>query len=151
MHITKSTLADMRYVLANLSKEFRRELELGGFSLDQLRISMKAFIKAEECLTLWANENIIGMLGFQVQHSAVVTAFPSTPDFFKQDTARFGRRLMRKIQADMGNLPVVSESYSENERVERWYRAMGYRLDGSEGNKKVFRLDPAHPTRTTSI
>ncbi|MNE11681.1 hypothetical protein D3C80_1044490 [compost metagenome] len=142
MHTTKSTLADMRYVLSNLSDEFVDELDRGKFSREDVRRTMKSFIADSHSLTLWNDDGIIGMLGYQVVDGVISTAFPSTPAFFAQDTARFGRKLMRGIQSELGNLPIVSHSYSNNTRVEKWYRIIGYELQGVIGNRKVFRLFP---------
>jgi len=142
MYTTKSTLADMRYVLSNLSEQFIEELDRGNFTREDVRRTIKSFIAHRRSLTLWNDDAIMGMLGYQVVDGVIYTAFPSTPSFFKQDTARFGRKLMRALQFELGNLPVVSHSYARNARVEKWYRVIGYDLQAISGNRKEFRLPP---------
>lgn len=143
MEYRPTTMTDFRHVIANLSVQFLDELQRGNFTVDQVRQTMKSFIKQGNALTLTHNGAILAILGYIVVEGVIHTAFPSTPAFFQRDTSRFGKKLMRLVQAKEGNLPIISHSYTNDLKVARWYKIIGYRNIETTNTRNVYVLDPA--------
>ncbi len=142
MQATKTKLADMRYVLSNLSAQFQAELARGNFTIETTRSTIKSFIKDNCALTLSHGDTIVAILGYTISDNIIYTAFPSTPDFFKVNSVRFGTNLMNQIQENAGNLPIESHSYTDEPKVEKWYKLMGFHLKEEKPTYRIFRLDP---------
>lgn len=149
MDAKTSSLADFRAVSGNLSARSREEMAVAEVTLADVKEDLKAAIKAGNAATLVHNGAIVALMTWEViDHSdggtGLATTFLATDRFYEPDvpSVRFGRRYMRQVQADAGNLPIVSYCYSSHPKVERWYRLMGYQLWKVEGPCRAFVLPP---------
>ncbi|WP_136625033.1 hypothetical protein [Aureimonas flava] len=119
-------------------------MKFADVTLADVKEAIKAAIKAGCAATLVHNGANVALMAWEetAEGEALATTFLATDRFYEPDvpSVRFGRRYMRQIQAEAGNLPVVSYCYSPHPKVERWYRLMGYRLIKVEGPCKVFVL-----------
>lgn len=149
MEARPSTHADLRLVSRSLSARSLDELAAAGLPLRRAVDALKAPIKAGTAATLTHKGEAVALITWEHipydEASAVLaTAFMATERFFAPDvpSVRFGRRFLREIQADAGNLPIVSYSWSSHPKTERWYRLIGYERREVDGSRKAFILGP---------
>ncbi|MCL6653495.1 hypothetical protein A6R70_14475 [Agrobacterium rubi] len=148
MEARVSTIQDLRAVFKNPAQRCLDEIKYAGFSFVEAKSIFKGLRAAGTLNSLVADGEVIGLIGWapdEVLGQPIIgTYFMGLESFFQPQipSVLFGRRFMRKLQAETGNLAMVSMSYSDHPQTERWYRLMGYRLAETFGIQRNFVLDP---------
>ncbi|QIO64800.1 hypothetical protein [Rhizobium leguminosarum] len=148
MQSRKATSQDMRVVFTDLAQRSVDEMHAAEYTLHDVKDVFRKLRKSGDLWSLVVDDEPIGLIGFRrdEHEGSPITAsyFVGREAFFDPavPSARFGRRFMREMQVQYGNLPLVSMCYGRHLEIERWYRIMGYRLAETLGVQRNFVLDP---------
>jgi len=142
MYARLAKLHEVHLVFSNLSESFRSELAEASISIEEAQRKLEDCVKSGMALSLLRGDELLALLGYEIDDGIAYTSMPSTPAFFRPDTVRFGKRIMAELQTRLGNIPVMSCSYSFDGKVRRWFELMGFQLIPEEGLPRMFLLSP---------
>ncbi|MCV9960763.1 hypothetical protein OIU34_02525 [Pararhizobium sp. BT-229] len=149
MKARQATAQDLRQVFSDLAQRCLDEVETAGYTLEKAKSIFRGLRRDGRLWALELNGEAIGLIGFEESEAVgapfIGTYFFGRERFFSPDvpSVRFGKRFMRAMQRQFGNLPMVSMCYGNHPKIERWYRLMGYRLAETFDVQRNFVLDPA--------
>ncbi|OOG74695.1 hypothetical protein B0E45_04640 [Sinorhizobium sp. A49] len=149
MYARVATISDLDKIFAAPAQRCIEDLEGAGSSLGDAEKNFRTrqkigdiralFVKDDEVTGLisWQRREVLGSLRIRVY-------FIGAEDFFAPEvpSTRFGRKYMRTLQCELGNLPMLSMCWITHPKVDRWYRLMGYRLAETYGRQRNFVLEP---------
>ncbi len=149
MYARVASIPDLDKIFAAPAQRCIDDLECAGWSLGEAEKNFRTrqevgdiralVVKGEEVTGLisWQRREVLGSLRVRVY-------FIGAEDFFTPQvpSTRFGRKYMRTLQSELGNLPMLSMCWLTHPKVDRWYRLMGYRLAETYGRQRNFVLEP---------
>ncbi|MBZ5761577.1 hypothetical protein LAV84_18315 [Rhizobium sp. VS19-DR104.2] len=139
---------DLRFVFANPAERCVNEIEMADYTFEQAKDVFRKLRKSSSVMAVLEMDTPIGLIAWEhskaVETPIIGTYFLGTERFFQPTilSARFGKKFMRGLQSELGNLPMVSMCWSTHPQTERWYEIMGYRLAETFGKQRNFVLDP---------
>lgn len=134
MEFSAATRADLAKVFRDSAPRMRMEYENAGYHLRKVKGMLTGLIDAGQGHTLVEGGEPLAVVTWSISYGAIHTSFAAKERIFSSGTVRFCSRHIRMIQADNGNLPVCSTSFSQVSSVPKWFKVLGFEPRVSESN-----------------
>ncbi|GGA75245.1 hypothetical protein GCM10011385_31600 [Nitratireductor aestuarii] len=105
MYARLAKLHEVHLVFSNLSESFRSELAEASISIEEAQRKLEDCVKSGMALSLLRGDELLALLGYEIDDGIAYTSMPSTPAFFRPDTVRFGKRIMAELQTAAWEYP----------------------------------------------
>ena len=139
MRVRKTTKADIRYVLRNLSRQNAAELRLAGLSRSDAYSRFRGLMAQGSADTAVHDGRPACILGlFQAPHGTTVTWFIATDVYFSlgAPAVLHARRYMVRAAKEHGRIETVT--LSPHPDVRRWFELLGFTLLVKSKDRHVF-------------
>ena len=121
-----ATRADLAKVFRDSAPRMRTEYENAGFHLREVKSMFTQLVDAGQGHALIEGGEPLAVITWSISEGAIHTSFAAKERFFSSRTVRFCLRHIRMIQAENGNLPVCSTSFSQVQSVPKWFKVLGF-------------------------
>lgn len=142
MESRKSLPHDFNLIEPHLAKRMIDEYALAKVSPEMVGKYFRHLIGAGQATTFMSNGVVLAVLAWEVSDGAAHTSFAAVEEYFHPTHVRYLKRYLRAEQERLGNLPLVSNSYSTHPSTEKWFTLLGFTKILAAGVHRVFRLDP---------
>ncbi|MGE8105163.1 hypothetical protein ACQKP1_15900 [Allorhizobium sp. NPDC080224] len=142
MQFRSTTRSDLAKVFRDSAPRMRTEYENAGFNLREVKSIFTQLADAGQAHTLTHGNEALAVISWSIDEVAIHTSFAAKESFFSSRSVRFCFEHIRKIQADNGNLPVCSTSFSPHPSVPKWFKVLGFEHRQSDSRYVEYWLAP---------
>lgn len=142
--ITEAYESDIKYIIANLSKQTRAELEDSSLTTTQATQMARDFMRKGGGFVLRDDDdNPMVLFGYQAYDGYFSMWTLATQAFFDMGARgiRMSRKYFRSLRATQ---PILVVTKAKDQAIPRWLKLCGFDFSRNLGSAKVFTLRQEH-------